>query len=275
MKCPKISVIVPCYNQEIYLEECLKSILEQTFQDFEIICINDGSTDNSQIILEKYAKQDSRIKIIKQNNQGVVLSRNNAIKIAKGKYIYPLDADDKIAPTCLKKLYTIMKEGIYDVVYSQTEFFGAKNGLFCLPKPSKKNMSKRNCVVCSALYKKSDWKKFGGYDTEMNEGYEDWEFWLNFIENNKKFYRIDEVLFFYRQKNKSRNTSIPTNTIKKLLKYIYNKHKKLNICLKNEKFTLHMKLFGIIPIGKFTQIGNQRHGILKYLPFISIKATLK
>lgn len=91
----QFSIIVPVYNASEFLENCLKSILSQTFKDFEVICINDGSTDNSLEILEKYAKKDNRIKIFSQNNLGVSAARNLGIDVAKGEYILFCDADDK------------------------------------------------------------------------------------------------------------------------------------------------------------------------------------
>src|SRR5574344_179901 len=102
---PKISVIVPVYNTEKYLAESLDSVIRQTFKDIEIICVDDGSTDNSSNILSKYAKKDSRIKVISQKNQGVITARNNAIKQAEGDYIYTLDSDDVIDETTLEKSY--------------------------------------------------------------------------------------------------------------------------------------------------------------------------
>ena len=102
---PKISVIIPVYNVEKYLARCLDSVIAQTFSDIEIICINDGSTDNAGQILSEYAKKDKRIKIITQENSGVVAARNNGIASSVGEYIYPLDGDDIIAPMTLEKLY--------------------------------------------------------------------------------------------------------------------------------------------------------------------------
>ena len=227
MKQPKISVIIPCYNQEKYISECLNSVISQTFNDFEVIIVNDGSTDASLDIIKNYVNEYSFIHLIDQSNQGVVASRNNAINIAQGKYIYPLDADDKIAPNCLERLYTVIEQNVFDVVYSQTYFFGQKDGLFELELPDKHNMFNSNCVVCSALYRKSDWEKYGGYDEAMKHGYEDWEFWLNFIEDNKEFYRIDEVLFFYRCQQCSRNSTISRDNQKKLNEYVHKKHIKL------------------------------------------------
>ena len=88
---PKISLIIAVYNVERYLRECLDSVVNQTLKDIEIICVNDGSTDNSLNILKEYAKKDERIKIITQENQGLACSRNNALKIATGEYVLCVD----------------------------------------------------------------------------------------------------------------------------------------------------------------------------------------
>nr|MCR4662874.1 glycosyltransferase [Endomicrobiaceae bacterium] len=102
---PKVSVIVPVYNVEQYLRQCLDSIINQTFKDFECICVNDGSTDNSLTILQEYSKKDNRIKIINQKNSGSSVSRNNGIKQALGQYVSFVDADDWITDNYLEILY--------------------------------------------------------------------------------------------------------------------------------------------------------------------------
>ena len=102
---PKISIIIPVYNVEKYLCECLDSILNQTFQDFEIICVDDGSTDRSLDILQEYKRKDDRFVIIQQNHFGAGFARNSGIRIAYGKYIQFLDADDYFESTMLEELY--------------------------------------------------------------------------------------------------------------------------------------------------------------------------
>ena len=92
----KVSVIVPVYNGEEYLEECLDSIINQTLEDIEIICVNDGSTDNSLKILKKYAKNDDRFIILDEDNQGAGISRKKGIDVSKGEFIYLMDSDDYI-----------------------------------------------------------------------------------------------------------------------------------------------------------------------------------
>ena len=91
---PKVSVIIPVYNVEKYLKQCLDSVVNQTLKDIEIICVNDGSTDNSLEILEEYAQKDNRIIIISQENQGQSVARNIALEKATGEYVGFVDSDD-------------------------------------------------------------------------------------------------------------------------------------------------------------------------------------
>ena len=102
---PIISVIVPVYNSSKYLKECLDSILNQTLTDIEVICVDDGSTDESPLILEEYASRDSRLQILKQENKGAGAARNLGMTIAKGKYLSFLDSDDFFSPDMLKHAY--------------------------------------------------------------------------------------------------------------------------------------------------------------------------
>lgn len=105
---PKVSVIIPVYNVEEYLRQCLDSVVNQTLQDIEIICIDDGSTDSSLAILEEYASRDDRIKILKQQNQYAGVARNNGIKVATGEYLHFLDSDDWIENNTYEKLYNLI-----------------------------------------------------------------------------------------------------------------------------------------------------------------------
>lgn len=115
MKMPEISIIIPVYNAEKYLNMTLNSVLSQTFVDFEVICINDGSTDKSWKILQEFSKKDNRIKIYTQENSGGSIARNNGLEKARGKYIAFLDNDDIYHPQYLEILYKNIKETDADV----------------------------------------------------------------------------------------------------------------------------------------------------------------
>ena len=107
MSSPLISLIIPVYNVKDFLKECLNSVLNQTYQNLEIIIINDGSTDGSEQICKDYAKRDSRIILKHQKNSGLSAARNSGLELAKGKYVFFLDSDDFLAKDCLKYLVTL------------------------------------------------------------------------------------------------------------------------------------------------------------------------
>ena len=113
---PKISVIIPVYNVEEYLRECLDSVVNQTLKDIEIICINDGSTDKSLEILEEYKNKENRITILTQSNSGAGVARNNGLKVANGEYIAFLDGDDFYKNDFCEKMYNKAKENNADIV---------------------------------------------------------------------------------------------------------------------------------------------------------------
>lgn len=201
---PKISVIIPVYNAEKYLAECLDSVLCQTLSDLEIICINDGSTDNSAKILTEYEQKDHRITVITQKNSGVIVARNNGISHATADLIYPLDSDDKIVPDALATLYKAFTKNKGDVITSRVELFDRATGEMILPKPTRLNFWHANCSVNAALFRKADFIKSGGYDNKYAIALEDYDLWLNFVYRQKlRFYRVPKKLFFYRIKDKT------------------------------------------------------------------------
>lgn len=122
----KISVIIPVYNTEKYLEQCLESVLNQTLQDIEIICVDDGSTDNSLEILKTFAQKDKRIIILTQQNQGQSVARNKGIEIAKGEYIGFVDSDDWISSEMLEKMYANAEEFESDITMCSFTIFNEK-----------------------------------------------------------------------------------------------------------------------------------------------------
>ena len=112
----KVSVVIPFYNVEDYLGECLDSIINQTLDDIEIICVNDGSTDDSLKIVEELATSDDRIKIFSQENQGASASRNHGVKKTHGDYIYFMDSDDILELNALEDLYDFSVSNDLDIL---------------------------------------------------------------------------------------------------------------------------------------------------------------
>lgn len=157
----KISIIVPVYNVEKYLSSCLDSLLEQDLKpsEFEIICTNDGATDNCKEILFKYAKNHSNIVIINQHNQGVSVARNAALNSVKGQYVMFVDGDDKLYPNVLHKIYQYANTNQLDLLYLHLSYFDENNnctGYFKMDDESGKILDgfnhQRRGFICS-LYK--------------------------------------------------------------------------------------------------------------------------
>lgn len=118
-----ISVIMPCYNTEQYVEETLKSVLNQSFKDYEIICLNDGSTDGTLEILKRYQQSYPNIRVISSENHGVAYQRNTGVQCAQGKYIYYMDSDDLLKENCLETLYQYAEADNLDIVYFEADSF--------------------------------------------------------------------------------------------------------------------------------------------------------
>lgn len=124
----EISVIIPVYNVEDYLKECLDSLCNQTFEDIEVICVDDGSTDNSLNILKEYENTDSRVKIITQKNSGASAARNNALNHVHGKYVYFIDSDDYLEPDALEIMHNLAEDRNLDLLIFKLVNFDDETG---------------------------------------------------------------------------------------------------------------------------------------------------
>lgn len=220
-----VSIVVPCYNQAQYLDEALASVLNQTYDNWECIIVNDGSSDNINEIAQKWLDKDFRFKYVSKINGGLSSARNAGITVAEGEFILPLDADDKIGNDYLRlALYEFQKDSSLKVVYCKAEKFGDEVGDWILKPFSLYNLSKKSMIFCTALYKKKEWELAGGYDTNMIYGLEDWEFWISILKNGGNVKRLDYHGFYYRIKSSSMIKSLDSDKEKYLYNYLNIKH---------------------------------------------------
>ena len=224
---PIVSVIMPCFNQGQFIEEAVESIIAQTFTPVEIIIINDGSTDIETVrLLNHYQKPN--VSVIHTENRGPSAARNVGIYQAKGQYILPVDADDRIAPTYLEKAVPILaSQPEIGIVYTQAELFGAKTGSFDLPPYQFPDILLGNMIFNSSLYRKADWEKVGGYNENMVCGWEDYDFWLSILELGKDVFRIPEVLYYHREVANSRSEQMTQEHWVKSYTQIFANHPQL------------------------------------------------
>ena len=149
---PLISIVVPCYNQARYIDDCLSSVVSQTFSNWQCIVINDGSQDNIDQVIRPWLELDSRISYIKQKNRGVSVARNVAIEASTAQWILPLDADDKISSDYLE-LASREFDKNYKLIYAKAQLFGNMNCDWNLKEFSKKELAIDNMIYCSATSK--------------------------------------------------------------------------------------------------------------------------
>lgn len=226
---PIISIITPCYNNSDTIIETLESIKNQVFKDFELIIINDGSSDNSAEIITNYISKNKNLNIYLYStaNNGPSKSRNLGSSYAKGTYIMFLDADDKIESTYISKCISYLENNTsMNLVYSEAEFFEAKKGKWDLKEFEMPNFLIDNCIPIFCVIRINVFEKVGKFDENLNYT-EDWELWIRIIKEFGGVYRIPEVLFYYR-KRKSKNSLTDTENkddiSEKSRLYIYNKH---------------------------------------------------
>lgn len=224
-----VSIIIPCYNDVKYIEQAVNSALNQTYNNKEVIVIDDGSNSETKAVLKKL---ESKItKLITQENKGQSTARNIGIKEAKGDFILILDSDDFFEPTfCEKAIPVFLENEDVKLVTCEANLL-YKDGTSEIHKPkggSISNFMYSNDALGTSLFKKEDWQNCGGYDESMRKGFEDWEFFIRLLKNGGNCNVIPEVLYNYRKRNDS--TTSKANTIRYDLQYyIFTKHKELYI----------------------------------------------
>ena len=203
---PLVSVIVPVYNAAPFIEETLDSILASTYRPIEVVMIDDGSQDDSLSIAQHYCLNHPECSVLSQPNRGVSAARNAAIQAAKGRYILPVDADDKISTTFIEQAVEVLNQrDDIRMVGCRAWMFGDVDKEWKLPRFSHALLARKNMIPVTALYRKIDWERCGGYcETDIYR--EDWDFWLSMMELGGDFYMLDQIHFYYRVSTSSRRT---------------------------------------------------------------------
>lgn len=228
-ECPTVSVIMPCYNDGMYIEEAVDSLRIQSWPEIELVIIDDGSDDSETLeTIEKL--QFKRKKILHTEHVGPAAARNCGIAAAEGEYILPLDADDTIdAEYISRAVDVIRKKPETGIVYCHADLFGAASGLWELPDYSLRTELLDNCIFVTALFRKEDWKQAGGFCEDLKAGMEDYDFWLSLMEMGREVYQLPEVYFHYRIKKTSRTTRFQDNyaNVQETYLRLYQRHRKL------------------------------------------------
>lgn len=222
-----VSIIIPYYNQAKYIQETVESVLAQRFQSYEIIIVNDGSTDEESIkVLNELSHP--KIFIYHIENQGVCAARNYGYEKSSGKYLLFLDGDDKISKDFIAEAVPILEtRPEVKAVSCRVELFGEKSGEYMLPEFSLDTLIARNILIITCLIRSKDFAKTPGFNDNMRGGFEDWDFWLSLLGSGGEVFRLDTVGFYYRIRKVSRNHTIGSEKMRSLRKQIYLNHREL------------------------------------------------
>lgn len=281
----KVSIIVPVYNVEKYLEKCLDSLLNQTLKDIEIICINDGSSDNSLLILENYSRKDNRIKIIDKENEGQAIARNIGLKMATGDYIGFVDSDDWVDLDYFEKLYDTAEK--YDCDIACAGFKRCRKNRNSIKKKYTKelvfitandkvradNLPNDN-YVWNKLYKRDAWVN-NNFEFQKGRYFEDIALVIKLLHKMGKMVTVPKIYYNYRV---NPNSTVTNQSIKHKVDYDWAAQERLkyaednNIWINTEKILqkkeyikilgltmmkiyyyenlIKYNLFGFLPVGK-------------------------
>lgn len=262
---PEVSVILPVYNGASFLKEAIDSVLAQTYTDFELLLINDGSTDDSEQIILSYA--DHRIRYIKnENNKGLIYSLNKGIDEAKGVYIARMDADDIALPERLEKQVQFLKQNKAVGILSCTITFinqnGIDSGFWILDRKSISHnriasvMPRENCIAHpTVMGEKNLFTRFR-YNTNQKH-IEDYDLWLRMLNNGVRFEKINEPLLLYRIHTHSvtqtkKVTTFPSLRVANCKKnFLINELKKWRFTYFDFKVAFYMIIDFIISLKKY------------------------
>lgn len=226
---PKVSFIIPYYNAGATVMETLDSIWAQSFTDYDVWLVNDGSTDARSLEVLKEIEKDARVKVLHQENAGPSVARNVAIKQSQAEFIVPLDADNLIRPGSLSHLIPLMNASPdIGVMYGNLQCFGCRVGLKVQPQFDIRTQLFMNGLDLLLVIRMGVFKTAGLFDVHLSRlGLEDWEFWLRVHGSGFKFKKLDMTFGDYRVHDDSRTYLEANRNLTEIKHYVMCKHSTL------------------------------------------------
>jgi glycosyltransferase involved in cell wall biosynthesis len=197
---PTVSVVIPCYNLGQFLDEAVQSVLDQTYQDFEILIVDDGSTDEqTRTLLASYQRPKTRV--IRTENRGLPAAKNAGAAATSGRYLCMLDADDRLDRLYMEKSVAALdKDAGCAFVSHWLRTFGDESHDWTPERCDFPALLDVNTVNGAALVRRQALEAVGGFDESMRDGCEDWDFWISLVERGHRGHILPEVLFHYRRR---------------------------------------------------------------------------
>ncbi len=199
---PKVTISISSYGQAQFLPEAIESALGQSYENIEVLVVDDGSNDGSLEIANSFT--ESGVKVIRQVNKGLASARNAGIMSMRGQFFLPLDADDILLPDCVKELVRVAKATDADIIAPSFQTFGlAQENVILMAAPTIDDFRVANRIGYFSMIKRSALQEVGGYSPKMVEGYEDYHLWFNLLSRGKRIETVPQPLVLYRTKQES------------------------------------------------------------------------
>ena len=199
---PEVSVIIPCYNLGAYLDEAVDSVLGQTYTDYEIIIVNDGSTDPETLARLEVQEAKPKCRVLSTANQGLPATRNYGITASSGRFISCLDADDRFHPHFLRECVArLVKDTDHELgfVTCTAKVFGCTNAYWKCSDYDPVRLMVENVIHVASMFRRQCWEEVGGYALNLS-GFQDWNFWLSIVARGYRWTTIKRPLFLYRDR---------------------------------------------------------------------------
>jgi glycosyltransferase involved in cell wall biosynthesis len=232
MNLPLVSFIIPYHNAGATIQDTVDSIFNQTYQNFDVWIVNDGSTDPFSIEKLKDFDGNEKIHILHQENAGPGSARNLAIQRSKAEFIVPLDADDLIDSNSVAKSLNVFKNNEIGAVYGNIQYFGEEATVKIQADFKIDRQLIMNQIAVTALIRKVVFDDVGLYDLILSKpGLEDWEFWIRMGQSSWKIQKLEMIFFQARIQNSSRTYQVANKNLNFIQDYVYKKH--VNLVMKN------------------------------------------
>ncbi len=222
----ELLIVIPCYNHGPYLKELIDSIRSsKTTCQYSVCIVDDGSTDGSWQVIDQLQQTVAGVVGLRlATNRKTSAARNTGIASTPSKFVLCVDADDRIPPDYVHKLWRTLKYTPADVAYADSQFFGGFNGRSRFPEFDIDLLRQRNYVNAGAMFRRQVWETVGGFDEEMVLGYEDWDFWLRTARAGFTFKKCSNTEYLYRiSTGPSRNTEASAR-MAEVYGYLVSKH---------------------------------------------------
>jgi glycosyltransferase involved in cell wall biosynthesis len=226
---PTVSIVIPVFNAGDVLREALDGATGQTHPGVEVVVVDDGSTDATTRDILETAGRHARVRVLRKENGGPARARNVGVEQARGEYILPLDADDRVEPSFVERTLPVLESNPdVGVVHTWVGLFGRHHGTWKTGPLALPDILTRCTIHVSSLFRRRLWSDVGGWDPQFVETMEDWDFWLSAVEHGWTGRCVPEVLTYYRRLASGREVRARTPGVKaRLVRQLVAKHRAL------------------------------------------------